>query len=463
MKVTPKKQTVPRLTLATRGMAYISAVIIALMPFHAFLSIRAASLIGVEYYTVVRLWKEVVLTMLSAGIIYLFVTQPRLRAAFRRERLTGLIGIYMLLLLIGGLVTYNLDGVSAKAMAYGLLLDIRYLVFFVITWTITRYDDLLVRAWKRLILIPAAVVVGFATLQYSVLPADFLKYFGYGPETIAPSATVDQKAAYQRVQSTLRGANPFGAYLVLVLSAVGALLLSTGRSARTSQLKLAVLYVLSLLALFFTFSRSAWIGAAASTGLLIWLSLRSARTRQGLVIAGCAGLLAFAAAGYGLRDNNQFQNVFFHTNEDSLAAESSNSQRLRAMTTGLEDIVQTPLGSGTGTAGPASVYNDLGETRISENYYVQVGQEAGIVGMALFIAINVLVGLRLWQKRQNQLALVLLVSLVGISLVNMLSHAWTDDTLAYVWWGLAGAAIALPGAAVGRAAAKPGENHEAVD
>ena len=24
----------------------------------------------------------------------------------------------------------------------------------------------------------------------------------------------------------------------------------------------------------------------------------------------------------------------------------------------------------------------------------------------------------------------------------MLSHAWTDDTLAYVWWGLAGIAMA---------------------
>jgi hypothetical protein len=35
----------------------------------------------------------------------------------------------------------------------------------------------------------------------------------------------------------------------------------------------------------------------------------------------------------------------------------------------------------------------------------------------------------------------LLASLIGISFVNLLSHAWADDTLAYLWWGLAGIAI----------------------
>jgi hypothetical protein len=42
------------------------------------------------------------------------------------------------------------------------------------------------------------------------------------------------------------------------------------------------------------------------------------------------------------------------------------------------------------------------------------------------------------------LALVLFASFIGISFVNLLSHAWTDDTIAYIWWGLAGAAMALP-------------------
>jgi hypothetical protein len=31
-----------------------------------------------------------------------------------------------------------------------------------------------------------------------------------------------------------------------------------------------------------------------------------------------------------------------------------------------------------------------------------------------------------------------------LTVVNLLSHAWADDTLTYVWWGLAGIAMAQP-------------------
>jgi hypothetical protein len=62
--------------------------------------------------------------------------------------------------------------------------------------------------------------------------------------------------------------------------------------------------------------------------------------------------------------------------------------------------------------------------------------------MLIFIAINVLVALELWARKNELLAQILLASLVGITFVNMLSHAWTDDTLSLLWWGLAGIALA---------------------
>ena len=62
--------------------------------------------------------------------------------------------------------------------------------------------------------------------------------------------------------------------------------------------------------------------------------------------------------------------------------------------------------------------------------------------MVLFVAICVLVGRELWRHRSEQLAKILLASLVGITFVNLLSHAWTDDTLSYLWWGLAGICLA---------------------
>jgi hypothetical protein len=35
-----------------------------------------------------------------------------------------------------------------------------------------------------------------------------------------------------------------------------------------------------------------------------------------------------------------------------------------------------------------------------------------------------------------------LASLIGISVINLVSHAWMDDTLSLLWWGLAGIALA---------------------
>jgi len=100
------------------------------------------------------------------------------------------------------------------------------------------------------------------------------------------------------------------------------------------------------------------------------------------------------------------------------------------------------LGDGPGTAGPASYYNQGHPVRIAENYFVQVGQETGWLGLALFLLINVGVAALLYVKRDDPLALSLFASLIGLTLINLFSHAWADDTLAYVWWGLAGVALA---------------------
>ena len=423
--------------ILSKYMARLCAAIIALMPFHAFLTVWLASLVG--SYTLLRLWKEMLLLVLFASAVVLIASQPKARALCRGERIIWLAFVYVLFLIGMGLVGLLVGTVSPKAYAYGVLLDGRYLVFFGVTWLVTQYSDLLVRAWKKLLLIPASIVVGFATMQYTLLPADFLRHFGYGPGTIAPSLTIDQKDAYQRIQSTLRGANPFGAYLVIILSSLGALILRTKRT----WLGLAGFYVLAGLALVFTFSRSAWLGVLASTAWLIWMAVTSNKLRKALLIAGAAATVSFGVVGYMLRDNDNFQNIFFHTNEQSLSPESSNFGHANAVSKGVEDIIQEPWGRGTGSAGPASVYNSA-QPRIAENYYIQIGQEAGIIGLGLFIAINVLVALRLWHRRDNSLAAVLLASFIGITVINMLMHAWADDTLAYIWWGLAGAAVALP-------------------
>jgi O-antigen ligase len=114
----------------------------------------------------------------------------------------------------------------------------------------------------------------------------------------------------------------------------------------------------------------------------------------------------------------------------------------------LEDVWRHPFGQGPGTAGPASFYSHT--PNVPENYYLQIAEEVGIIGLILFAAINVVVVLRLWPRRQEFWAKILLASFVGILVVNMFLHGWADETLAMTWWAIAGLFMFLPANTVAR-------------
>jgi O-antigen ligase len=159
------------------------------------------------------------------------------------------------------------------------------------------------------------------------------------------------------------------------------------------------------------------------------------------IITGLLSLLIICGLYLGFRSSQTIQDVFLHTSTSSSSAASSNQIRNDALRNASRDVIDQPLGRGPGTAGPASFRNNH-PARIAEDYYLQIGQEVGLIGMILFIAITILVARQLWFNRQDNLARILLASLIGISFVNLVSHAWTDDTLSLLWWGLAGIALA---------------------
>lgn len=414
--------------------ATLISVILVLVPFHAFLTVWLASNFG--HYTAFRLWKEGVLLGSSLGVLYLLLTDIKIRSHTLSRRLVWLIIAYCGLLLGSGLLALHNHSVTPKALGYGLISDTRFLVFFLFCWMVALRTARLHNNWQRLLLWPAIVVIAFGLLQMLLLPNDFLRHFGYGSQTIAPFETINHNAFYLRIQSTLRGSNPLGAYLVVPLSVLTVLIVRGQR--RWQRL---VLLLAGLLALGFTFSRSAWLGAAIALGLAAVLGARSASARRRFIYLGLAGVVALAGFGLAIRHNSRYQNVVFHTETNTTAPQSSNQGHASALQAGLRDIVHQPLGRGTGTAGPASFYNNH-QTRIAENYFLQIGQEVGLLGLTLFMLITGAVGYLLWSHRADPLALSLFASLVGLSVINLLAHAWADDSLAYIWWGFAGIAMA---------------------
>jgi len=413
-------------------MSLVVAAILALLPFHALFTTWAGSNFG--HLDAWRIWKDILLVSMVPPALWLIWRTPKLKKWLAHSWTTRLFGLYISLHVILGAWALGRHNVNSTALIYALIINLRFIAFFILCLVIASHSDFLRRNWQKLLLAPAAAVIAFGLVQKFLLPYDFLRHFGYGKNTIPAYQTVDSNLDYRRLQSTLRGANPLGAYLILVISALSVYL-------RQNRKLFGLLGLGALVVLFYTYSRSAEIGVAIALGLLVWWGI--GKKISGRQIIGLLAVLALLAGSglYTFRNSQSVQDTLFHTSDSSAAPRSSNAERLQSMENGIRDVIHQPLGRGPGTAGPASFRNNNQPPRIAENYFLQIGQEVGVIGMALFIAINLLVAKELWVRRTDQLAKILLASLVAITFVNLLSHAWTDDTLAYLWWGLAGIAV----------------------
>ena len=415
---------------------WLAATIIGLVPFHAFLTVWGASF-GLSY-TLLRLWSTVVLVVLAAIVTVWLVKDKELRVWFSQSYLVVVTAVFIVLNLLSGARGVLLGNVSIEAFWFGLLLNVRYLIFFLAIVMLMKYSRWAWQRWVRIVLAAAIIVSAFAVLQYLVLPHDFLTHFGYGAATIEPLETINNNTEYIRIASTLRGPNPLGAYMLVIISLLVALWSWLHRKAVWG-----IVLGLCTGALIFSFSRSAWLGTALAVACVIIMRLRSRQQwrRVGLI---SLGMIIITGVIFTSFHNSQLlQNLLYHTDDHSNVALSSNDQRSSALREGAKDVLNNPLGRGVGSAGPASTHNTVAPARLAENYYLQIGQELGWAGLFVYGALSVAVALQLWRQRRDLLTLGVLAAFAGLFVVNMLSHAWTDDTLAFTWWGLAGLVIGV--------------------
>src|SRR5579884_4230361 len=163
-------------------------LILLLVPFQGFLTVWLASAVG--HYTAIRLWDEVILAVCTIGVIYLLITDHKIRFNTLSRRLVWLIICYIFLTVAWGIIAYSTHDVTAKALDYGLIVNLRYLVFFLVAWAAALRLGRLRNNWQWAVLWPAAIVAFIGLLQAWVLPPDFMKHFGYGPSTIPIEETI---------------------------------------------------------------------------------------------------------------------------------------------------------------------------------------------------------------------------------------------------------------------------------
>jgi hypothetical protein len=383
---------------------------------------------------VFKAWKEL---LMGVALLLLIVAAARRQmiGVLLRDRLMQLALAYAVLHVIVIAVSHRDMG----AVGSGILIDLRYILYFVLVYGFIR----LLPQYRRAFLVTfaggAAVVVGFGLLQIFVLPRDFLALLGYSKATIMPYLTVDQNPAYIRINSTLRGPNPLGAYIVVVASLLVVTFVRLGRKMLPRQRVLLIVAAAACgVVLGATYSRSSIIGLLVALGVIV-VSVTSSSMRKRLLIAGTIMIVLMLSVLYTLRDNSVISSVFWHNSPTTGAVVDSNSGHATSLSEGLSLIAHRPLGSGVGSTGSASL--DTSAPLIIENQYLFIAHEIGWLGLALYLWLFIEIMRRLWQRRRGVLALGVFASGCGLAVIGLMLPVWVDDTVSVVWWGLAALAV----------------------
>jgi hypothetical protein len=401
------------------------------MPLHIFLSTWVGTSFGILEFS--KVLKDIVLVGGFALAIGFSIRAPWFKSLLK-DKLVWLITGYGVLTLLLAL----LKPTDQDAEILGIVYNLRFLIFFHYGLLLTYlFDAASVRHRAlQIVMVVAVPVLILGVLQYTFLPDDALGHLGYERANgVLPAFFIDDKPDLERVMSSLRDPNSFGSYVIIILSLSLAYLLAT----KNRHIKKITTGLLGLggLCLLFTFSRSALLGALLAVATIIGLTYRAKISKKMLAVGVSLILLALLML-YPLRHTYFVQNVIFHSDQ-STVLEDPNQLRVRFWQESLESAVNEPLGHGPGTAGLASIRNEVQGTVLNENYYFQILYEAGITGLILFGTIIIIVARRLYLRTgDDTVALALFASFLGLAFTNFLVHIWSNEAVAYSWWGLAG-------------------------
>ena len=407
------------------------------MPFHIFLS-QSLSVTtgGLDAW---KIGKDIVLAGLVLFTICLVLQQKQGTRGF--NLLLWLAGVYGLLHI--GVWLLNPD-IYERSALLGTAYNMRLPGFLLL-----GYGAVLLNPGKFAFSLLLKIVLGVSTLvavlgilQY-FLPKDLLTHLGYSLERGARAAFfIDDNPTLPRVMSTLREPNALGAYMLVPIAALTALLFYVRSGWR--RYVVATALGLHLVVVFLTHSRSAWLATALILCLVLWWQHRSRvhRLLRNYWPILISIVLLMGVALYVGRNTPFMREYVTHSTEEEVEDLDSNDYHKQYIREGVEGVIDQPLGHGPGTAGVVSIQNPDGG-QLTENYYLQLAYEIGIAGLVVFVAINVAVYMHLLRRR-DVLGIVLVASFWGYVLTNMLLHTWSNEAVAAQWWLLAGAALVLP-------------------
>jgi O-antigen ligase len=196
--------------------------------------------------------------------------------------------------------------------------------------------------------------------------------------------------------------------------------------------------------LFHSYSRAAWLGIIAAVFVTLAVGLPWRWLLGSALAVVLLALTIFGVSRNSLQNSTVLEYFVLHGHIQYGQIKGSDEGRLQSMKDGIAKSLAHPLGTGFGTTGPATLGTE--NANVTENYYLQIAIETGLVGLLLFMAVQLLLaGQLLAIGVKSDLAAPLLGALAGLAVVNLFLHGWADSSTALVFWTAAGVTVGSHG------------------
>jgi hypothetical protein len=309
-------------------------------------------------------WKE--------GAIGLLLIVTFARKALSGERLAGgaINGLLLLYLALG--IGYVFVASDLIVGVYGLRNEMEFFLLFFVgaNLALTKRD---LRHLFTLVVVSAVLVSVWGIFQPLVLGDQFLKMLHYGEDGVLGSSFYIGGFIFQRALSTFSSPNDLGAYLMMVMLIVLAVLQFETVEKVKKHLHWAIAFMIPCF--LYTVSRSAFIGFFVGVVVLAF-ALRSRRLVKFLALFAVVALAIAWATG-----------VISHLVSTVLLRDPSVVGHIESLLMSIRFVWEHPFGIGLGMAGPKSVLFLADQFLSSENSYFIVTFQMGVAGLLLLLAI----------------------------------------------------------------------------
>jgi hypothetical protein len=464
--------------LTVAGVAVWRRPVLALYLFVVGLAVHNAAMAGLfaigvrgAELTAIQAWKELLLAVAATSVCYDAVRERRL--PFRPGPIDALALSFGALVVVYAVLPQGALGGEAGAEAR--LLALRHDLLPVGAYLVGRSlglgaDDLRRLAWTIVAAAAAVAAIGLVEVyavpidwwRDSSVPAYFRDQLGYDyrgtgrlPENFIYNTGSEDHFLRRLVSVFL---SPLGTAFMLVVALLVAA--AGGPVARRRALAAALSAVIAA-GLLFTFSRSALLALA---GALCILALALRRLWPvGAAAATVVIAVAFAQVFPSIAPRGDWTQADLVQQRAQAAREGgveggpistgepSVESHLSSLRAGLRTVVEHPQGHGLGNAGAIAARTDV-RIQAGESTYTELGADASLLGMALFIAWSVtLLAWLVIRARSTPGSDRWAAAAVAASLAAVLALAVQTDVLGVPWlsvcvWWLAGS-LATPLAA----------------